>query len=949
MRNKVFGALIAVLGVFGAAEAEQVVPVKKLAPYLYETWYDGYECCDLTGDDGPFGDLPAEGLGGCSSVRVGDFHGRNLDIGVSDCATVVVHMKSGKERLASVGTTQWGDVTETALSTNGVSAHRFAVLPNWMLDGINEKGVAINVNVVPLDVPQSGEGPDNRPSLHAREVVRYVLDHAVSATDAVETLKRFRIHGNIGTGTYYLHWMISDVERTFVVEIIKGEVVAREHPIMTNFNLNWDNKNRRAITPAEFAQWGSERYVYPAVLSDPEMILDTYTPHADGIERYLTLRDAPYKEKGATFEGMFELMRSARYSRVTELPLERTFRSDLTEIDEVHEAGLGSLVKIYTPENAGKLQQVWAKLRPAMTNVYAHLSDYRDPEELGDYSITTHNVTFDLRKRMFRIVVQEDYDHPHDIWLAQNDVEVKCRNGVFVGERDAQTKIVSFKGIPYAKPPVGALRWKAPVAADASSVRREAKAFGFSALQSVDKGEAASKREKSEDCLTLNVWTTDLDAKKRPVMVFIHGGSYGWGGSSDPLYDGAPFVAENPDIVLVTINYRVNFMGFIDFAKVPGGEAFPDAPYLGLLDQQLALRWVKENIAGFGGDPENVTIFGESAGGGSVSCHLVMPGSKDLFRRAIVMSGTLDLTCSQTMLDNRGQTELLLKAAGVRDMAGLMALSEKDLLKLMFADCGKENPEGVDSRVSDSNNWPMRGGRSPIPANPFAAVKDGASKDVDVMIGTVADEMRYWAYLQVDDDRPDDSLAGYREWLDGKLANAKRFFGPYADVVDEFLKIAPRERDAMDAKYPNIWRDTELLNELWFRQASIRMAEDHATAGGKGRTYMYLFGKGLKNPDYPWMRAAHACELQYCFNNLKDTGDGPIEPTLARRFSRVFAAFARTGDPSAEGVAWPQYDAKDRMTMVYGDDSSATVVSDPKSEQRKILQPHFLVYWGNRE
>lgn len=153
----------------------------------------------------------------------------------------------------------------------------------------------------------------------------------------------------------------------------------------------------------------------------------------------------------------------------------------------------------------------------------------------------------------------------------------------------------------------------------------------------------------------------------------------------------------------------------------------------------------------------------------------------------------------------------------------------------------------------------------------------------------------------------------------------------------------------MDAKYPNIWRDTELLNELWFRQASIRMAEDHATAGGKGRTYMYLFGKGLKNPDYPWMRAAHACELQYCFNNLKDTGDGPIEPTLARRFSRVFAAFARTGDPSAEGVAWPQYDAKDRMTMVYGDDSSATVVSDPKSEQRKILQPHFLVYWGNRE
>ena len=528
------------------------------------------------------------------------------------------------------------------------------------------------------------------------------------------------------------------------------------------------------------------------------------------------------------------------------------------------------------------------------------------------------------------------------------DAEVKCRNGVFVGERDARTKIMSFKGIPFAKPPVGALRWKAPVAAEASSSRRDAKAFGFSAIQSVDKGEAASRREKSEDCLTLNVWTSDLTTKNRPVMVWVHGGSYGWGGSSDPLYDGVSFVAENPDIILVTINYRVNFMGFIDFSKVPGGEAFPDAPYLGLLDQQMALKWVKENIAGFGGDPENVTIFGESAGGGSVSCHLVMPGSEGLFRRVIVMSGSLDHTCSQAMLDSRGQAQLLLKAAGKSDMAGLMSLSEKDLLKLMFADCGKESLEGVDSRVSDLNNWPMRGGRSQIPGNPFQALKDGASKDVDVMIGTVADEMRYWAYLQVDDEHPDNPLAGYRQWLDARLKASRKFYGEYAGAIDEFFKVAPREKDALDAKYPNIWRDTELITELWFRQAAIRMAEDHANAGGKGKTVMYLFGKGLKGSAYPWVRAAHACELQYCFHKLEDRGYGVIEPTLARKFSRAFAAFARTGDPTAEGIAWPQYDAKNRQTMVYGDDSSAKVVSDPKAEQRKALQPHFMDYWRNR-
>ena len=220
---------------------------------------------------------------------------------------------------------------------------------------------------------------------------------------------------------------------------------------------------------------------------------------------------------------------------------------------------------------------------------------------------------------------------------------VKCRNGTFVGKR--QDSVLCFKGVPFAKPPVAELRWKAPQPIEDGEGVFEAYYNGKTPIQTEWETEMASYYPQGEDCLYLNMWVNENDkTARKPVMVF---GSYGWGGTADPLYDGLNFVKKQSDIVLVSVGYRVGLMGFVDFSSVEGGEAFPDAPNLGLLDQIEALRWVQKNISGFGGDPDNVTIFGESAGGGSVSLLPMIPSAKGLFRRVIAESGSVALTFSK--------------------------------------------------------------------------------------------------------------------------------------------------------------------------------------------------------------------------------------------------------------------------------------------------------------
>ena len=201
-----------------------------------------------------------------------------------------------------------------------------------------------------------------------------------------------------------------------------------------------------------------------------------------------------------------------------------------------------------------------------------------------------------------------DYDKAH---------AVKCVNGTFVGTEEHG--VASWLGIPYAKAPVGARRFKAPEYVDKCDRVFEAKYYGKGSYCSTGYEDCVQMQE-SEDCLYLNIWVNEDDkTQKKPVMVWIHGGAYVFGSGSQASYSGANLVQAHSDIIMVNINYRLNMYGFMDFSSVPGGEKFGTAPCNGLLDQAMALRWVHENIAAFGGDPDNVTIFGQSAGGGSVS------------------------------------------------------------------------------------------------------------------------------------------------------------------------------------------------------------------------------------------------------------------------------------------------------------------------------------------
>ena len=199
--------------------------------------------------------------------------------------------------------------------------------------------------------------------------------------------------------------------------------------------------------------------------------------------------------------------------------------------------------------------------------------------------------------------------------------------------RIKKENVISFKGIPYAKPPIGNLRWKNPVLAEDSNKVYQAYYFGKSPIQIEWETQLGSYYPQSEDCLYLNIWLNSKDTSKdKPVIVFIHGGSYSSGGTSDPLYDGHNLVEKSSDIIFITVEYRLGILGFINLSSVSGGENYKTSNNLGLLDIICALKWIQKNIQNLGGDPNNVTLMGQSSGGSSISLLLLIDESKGLFK-----------------------------------------------------------------------------------------------------------------------------------------------------------------------------------------------------------------------------------------------------------------------------------------------------------------------------
>ena len=509
-----------------------------------------------------------------------------------------------------------------------------------------------------------------------------------------------------------------------------------------------------------------------------------------------------------------------------------------------------------------------------------------------------------------RLAAQKNYGVNREITGSYEEaLAAQCANGTFVGR--LQEKVTVWRGIPYARSPIGPLRWRAPQAPAESAGVYEAFYNGKTPLQTELESEQASFYPQGEDCLYLNVWADRGTPGPKTVMVFFHGGSYGWGGTADPLYDGFHLVHAHPDVVLVTVGYRTGLLGFVDLSTVLGGEDYADAPNLGLLDQIQALRWVRQNISAFGGDPEAVTIFGESAGGGSVSLLPVIPAAKGLFRRVIAQSGSVALTYSKA--ECADFTRRLLAASGAKTMDDLLRLSEEELAQ-------------VNQQINEYNNFPQRDGKL-IPLDPYEPYERGETRDVDFLIGTNANEMNYWVGEV-------GGIVPYRFGIPVKFENDLRLFRKEDRArAERFLKGLRGHR---------IWRISEFYNELMFRLPAIRQAEGHSANGG--RVYMYYW---TQPSAIPFRGACHAVELAYVFGNLDQTiytGPG-IDKRLSELTMAAWVQFAKTGDPSTETLHWKPYSVKaHRPTMVLS--STPYVQRDVLEKQRMLLEP-LLGYWVN--
>lgn len=491
-----------------------------------------------------------------------------------------------------------------------------------------------------------------------------------------------------------------------------------------------------------------------------------------------------------------------------------------------------------------------------------------------------------------------------------DSLAVEAANGTFVGERDST--LLAFKGIPYALQPTGERRWREPQPEPDSRLVREARYFGHTAIQSRSQGNAASLYPQGEDCLTLNVWTAadGMRTARRPVMVWIHGGSYVCDGTSNPRNWGDRFVKAHPEVVFVSINYRLGLLGFLDLSQLPDGKAYARSGNLGLLDQVEALRWVKRNIAAFGGDPGNVTIMGHSAGAGSVALLASIDEAQGLFHRAIMQSGSVAFTSSRE--DCQRLTHRVLKVTGAKTVADLKRLSINQIIAL-------------NDEVGEFYRFPERDGQL-IPEDPYSRF-DGFNAGIDMLIGTTADEARYWIDAMGGEEDFDMATWLWSRYIIMSLDSAQRI------NAKRFLNDGEVENTSFSS--PSV----EFLNEVMFRGPAIEMAQRHAASGG--RTYVYNWLEPVGDPVYG---ACHGCEVCYVLNTGRQIKNGNApDPQLASQVQQMWVNFATTGNPSMPGHYWPAYETTQRASMMIARDT-LLVENDRLGRQRRLIAPLMREY-----